>query len=91
MIVYRGGYYDNQSNTILFEPVPGEPYNALVGDFEKIVLEADVYFFVQLFPDEGGGGESGPENTVEQCGDGVDNDGDGRIDCDDPNCKKWCP
>ncbi len=28
-----------------------------------------------------------PENTAERCADGIDNDGDGLIDCDDPGCE----
>jgi len=32
-------------------------------------------------------GESIPENTSATCSDGVDNDGDGQIDSNDPNCE----
>lgn len=30
---------------------------------------------------------SNPENTDDKCSDGKDNDGDGKVDCDDPDCK----
>ena len=30
-----------------------------------------------------------PENTVERCSDGVDNDSDNAIDCDDPDCRNF--
>jgi hypothetical protein len=33
--------------------------------------------------------EPTPERSEAACTDGVDNDGDGLIDRDDPNCKKW--
>lgn len=40
---------------------------------------------------DGGGGRpdvmAGPENTIGACRDGVDNDGDGLGDCDDPDCR----
>jgi hypothetical protein len=29
----------------------------------------------------------GPENSPESCSDGVDNDGNGYVDCQDPKCK----
>ena len=32
-----------------------------------------------------------PENTAEACGDRIDNDGDGRFDCFDPDCASFCP
>jgi nitrite reductase (cytochrome c-552) len=31
------------------------------------------------------------ENTSALCRDGVDNDGDGKIDCADRDCRKYCP
>src|SRR5262252_7799978 len=41
-------------------------------------------------PNGGGGpdgnGAPGPENTVEACTDNQDNDGDGLVDCADPDC-----
>jgi len=36
--------------------------------------------------DDGGGGDQSAENTSAACRDGLDNDGDGRADCDDPEC-----
>ncbi|MEZ4287503.1 MAG: hypothetical protein R3A47_05035 [Polyangiales bacterium] len=36
----------------------------------------------------GGGGTTTDENSVATCSDGVDNDGDGYIDCDDFSCSK---
>jgi hypothetical protein len=38
---------------------------------------------------DGGGGGGGGETTHDQCGDGIDNDGDGVSDCSDPNCAVW--
>ncbi len=35
-------------------------------------------------PDGGGGGDT--TETAGECGDGIDNDGDGLFDCDDPDC-----
>ena len=32
-------------------------------------------------------GEATPENTSSACSDGIDNDGDGEVDADDPNCE----
>lgn len=37
-------------------------------------------------PPDGGGGGPGDESTDARCADGVDNDGDGWIDCEDPGC-----
>ncbi len=31
-----------------------------------------------------------PENTADRCSDGIDNDGDGNADCDDPDCGPFC-
>jgi len=36
-------------------------------------------------------GAGGPENTPAACSDGVDNDGNGCIDCYDPGCRQFCP
>lgn len=44
----------------------------------------------QFGADDGGGDETEPEKTWDACHDGEDNDGDGLIDCADPNCKKAC-
>ena len=39
----------------------------------------------------GGGGDDGGQNEKgPRCSDGIDNDGDGLIDCDDPDCSKKC-
>jgi hypothetical protein len=40
----------------------------------------------------GGGNGGGDTGTTEQCKNGVDDDGDGLVDCDDSDCahKKWC-
>jgi len=41
----------------------------------------------------GGGTESGNDcspTACPNCEDGLDNDGDGTIDCDDPDCSDWC-
>ncbi|HEY3447533.1 MAG TPA: hypothetical protein VGK67_14355 [Myxococcales bacterium] len=35
-------------------------------------------------------GSAGPEETLAACSDGADNDGDGRIDCEDPDCWLAC-
>lgn len=32
-----------------------------------------------------------PENNQEKCSDGIDNDNDGLIDCEDPSCSEFCP
>ncbi len=41
----------------------------------------------------GGPGLTGPENTPAACSDGIDNDGDGLVDCADPDCSGigMCP
>lgn len=38
----------------------------------------------------GCGGEPEPATVVEQCGNGVDDDGDGRVDCADADCAFEC-
>jgi hypothetical protein len=35
-------------------------------------------------------GAAGPENTPAACSDGVDNDGNGCVDCYDPGCRPFC-
>ena len=47
--------------------------------------------FDVTFVDSGGGEEPTEPEEGGQCKDGEDNDGDGFIDCDDPDCDKWCP
>jgi hypothetical protein len=39
------------------------------------------------------GGGTGVENTTELCTNGMDDDGDGKVDCDDPDCigTFYCP
>ena len=37
---------------------------------------------------DGGGSTGGTEGSGKTCSDGLDNDGDGLIDCKDPNCSK---
>jgi hypothetical protein len=95
-LIVLDGIYDKYSETILFQSAPTDEPNAFGADrlLDPVPPGPDykhANFFVELFPDEGGGGETGPEKTLEQCTDEADNDGDGRIDCADPNCKKWCP
>ena len=42
--------------------------------------------------DGGGGDETEPETGRKKCTDGIDNDDDGPVDCDDSDCSdtKWC-
>jgi len=41
--------------------------------------------------DGGGGGGGGLENTLALCTDGVDNDGDSKVDLEDPDCASFRP
>src|SRR4051794_24526181 len=38
----------------------------------------------------GGGTLLGSENTLADCRDGIDNDGDGKVDCADVSCAAFC-
>ena len=42
-------------------------------------------------PPPPGGGDGGTENTLARCTDGVDNDGDSKIDLEDPDCSSFRP
>jgi serine protease AprX len=41
-----------------------------------------------VISDGGGSGGGGSEGKGQTCSDGIDNDGDGRIDCGDPDCSR---
>ncbi len=48
--------------------------------------------FIATGCDDGGNDEekTTPENTEALCGDEADNDGDGKVDCDDNDCASFC-
>lgn len=81
------GIYDRELDVAVFDP------GTMYLDFQGETVKAGTASFSIAFSENGGGGEepAGSENGG-QCKDGKDNDGDGLIDCDDPDCydTKWC-
>ncbi len=61
---------------------------------EKTTMKSHCFYFVTILACSGFGGCSGgsedghvdAENTDDLCADETDNDGDGKVDCEDPDC-----
>ena len=72
-------------------PGPCDGCNCFVYLVDEDVHLSAVGITLQFIEDTSGGGEE-PTESGGQCKDGKDNDGDGAIDCDDPDCvgTKWC-
>jgi hypothetical protein len=90
-LILINGVFDQSADAVVF----GDATEALLYDAgEPVHVGGETASLVVQFTDgdDGGGGDTTePEKTYEACHDGVDNDGDGRVDCKDPNCKKVCP
>ena len=70
---------------------PPDYYQVGSGPLRALGWEDPGPLVAQFQTDGGDGDETEPEKTWDACDDGEDNDGDGLIDCADPNCKKVCP
>jgi hypothetical protein len=90
-LIVRFGIYDDGS--VVFDPA-GTSNMVLVSyeDEDPVQIGEGSLTFIIEFPGDSGGDDIvlGPEKG-ELCYDGHDNDGDGLVDCLDPNCKKECP
>jgi hypothetical protein len=94
-LIILDGIYDRTTDSVFWEAgsrvqlddyTAGPPYVAAA-------WSSDTYLFSAEF---GTAGEEPPpepepesEKTKDACSDEVDNDGDGAVDCDDPDCGKW--
>ena len=59
-----------------------------ITDEGTISVLGDMTVNIALAPESGGGGTP-EESSRKDCRDGIDNDGDGLIDAQDPGCSKW--
>jgi hypothetical protein len=86
-LILLNGIYDQQADTVEFSAGTDALLvnNAATDPFT--LSEGTANLVVQFTDGDGGG------DTTEQCKDKKDNDGDGLVDCDDPDCNgtKWCP
>jgi hypothetical protein len=81
-LILINGVFDQSADAVVF----GDATEALLYDSgEPVHVGGETASLVVQFTDGDGGG-GGTEAEV--CDDGEDNDGDGRTDCDDPDCKK---
>jgi hypothetical protein len=84
-LVVRGGIYDRKTDIDVFDPG-----SVLLDCQGKLVKEGTASFTIEFSEIDGGGEEPGPPEEDEICDNDLGNDGDGKIDCRDPDCKKWC-
>ncbi len=89
-IIVRFGIYSD--GEVVFDPGSMVLVLYIPDDDPLVLMEEESVSFSIAFPADSGGDDIvlGPEKG-ELCYDGHDNDGDGLIDCADPNCKKECP
>lgn len=86
-LIVRFGIYDRNTDVVIFDPGSMRLYTTE----GQLLKGGDASFSIAFVPGSGGnGGDTELEQGGKKCGDGLDNDGDGLIDCDDPDCSKWC-
>jgi hypothetical protein len=86
-LILLDGVYDQQAETVTFEVAEALLVDYTVPD-PYTLCEGTADLVVQFTDGDGGGDETESEKGW-ACEDGVDNDGDGLEDCDDPDCKNW--
>ena len=66
------------------------PRTCLVLNSDRVVVAAGVCGGVRISIPTGAQLGTPCEENADVCGDGLDNDGDGRTDCDNPKCQQAC-